>query len=134
MSVARRNASFGAIAAADLASDERLAELFVEAVARGWWGNGNRAVLEFWCLAEKALADDTLGTPGRLFHALVKAGDLSRVTDAQEARAMRRMPANAREALAARAADAARPPRRPRPRSTPRRCSARRRSGSTTAS
>ena len=104
--MARRNASFGAIAAADLASDERLAELFVEAVARGWWANGNRAVLELWCLAEKALADDTLGTPGRLFHALVKAGDLSRVTDAQEARAMRRMPANAREALAARAAGA----------------------------
>ena len=109
MSVARRNASFGAIAAADLGSDERLAELFVEAVARGWWANGHRAVLEFWCLAEKALADDTLGTPGRLFHALVKAGDLSRVTDAQEARAMRRMPANDREALAARAADAAAP-------------------------
>ena len=108
--MARRNASFGAIAAADLASDERLAELFVEAVARGWWANGNRAVLELWCLAEKALADDTLGTPGRLFHALVKAGDLSRVTDAQEARAMRRMPANEREALAARAARAPGPP------------------------
>ena len=108
--MARRNAPFGAIAAADLASDERLAELFVEAVARGWWGNGNRAVLEFWCLAEKALADDTLGTPGRLFHALVKAGDLSRVTDAQEARTMRRMPANAREALVLRAAGATAPP------------------------
>ena len=108
--MARRNPSFGAIAAADLASDERLGELFVEAVARGWWANGNRAVLEFWCLAEKALADDTLGTPGRLFHALVKAGDLSRVTDAQEARAMQRMPANAREALTARAAGAAAPP------------------------
>ena len=108
--MARRNASFGAIAAADLASDERLAELFVEAVARGWWANGNRAVLELWCLAEKALQDDTLGTPGRLFHALVKAGDLSRVTDAQEARAMRRMPANDREALALRAAGAAASP------------------------
>ena len=102
--MARRNASFGAIAAVDLASDERLAGLFVEAVARGWWANGNRAVLEFWCLAEKALADDTLGTPGRLFHALVKAGDLSRVTDAQEARALARMPGGAREALVARAA------------------------------
>ena len=108
--MARRNASFGAIAAADLASDERLAELFVEAVARGWWGNGNRAVLELWCLAEKALQDDTLGTPGRLFHALVKAGDLSRVTDAQEARAMRRMPANEREALVLRASGASKPP------------------------
>ena len=108
--MARRSPSFGAIAAADLANDERLGDLFVEAVARGWWANGNRAVLEFWCLAEKALADDTLGTPGRLFHALVKAGDLSRVTDAQEARAMRRMPANEREALALRAAGAAAAP------------------------
>ena len=102
--MARRSPSFGAIAAADLASDERLAELFVEAVARGFWGNGNRAVLEFWCLAEKALGDDTLGTPGRLFHALVKAGDRSRVTDAHEARALARMPGGAREALALRAA------------------------------
>ena len=107
--MARRRPSFGAIAAADLASDERLAELFVEAVARGWWANGNRAVLEFWCLAEKALADDTLGTPGRLFHALVKAGDLSRVTDAQETRALRRMPGGAREALVLRASGAAAP-------------------------
>ena len=106
----RRSPSFGAIAAADLASDERLAELFVEAVARGFWGNGNRAVLEFWCLAEKALADDTLGTPGRLFHALVKAGELSRVTDAQEARALARMPGGARETLVLRASGAAAPP------------------------
>ena len=105
--MARRSPSFGAIAAADLASDERLAELFVEAVARRFWGNGNRAVLEFWCLAEKALQDDTLGTPGRLFHALVKAGDLSRVTDAQEARALARMPGGAREALVLRASGAA---------------------------
>ena len=110
MSVARRRPSFGAIAAADLASDERLADLFVEAVARGFWANGNRAVLEFWCLAEKALQDDTLGTPGRLFHALVKAGDLSRVTDAQEARALARMPGGAREALALRASGSAVPP------------------------
>ena len=110
MSVARGRPSFGVIAAADLASDERLAELFVEAVARRFWGNGNRAVLEFWCLAEKALADDTLGTPGRLFHALVKAGDLSRVTDAQEARALARMPGGAREALALRASGAAAAP------------------------
>jgi len=108
--VVRRNAAFGAIAAADLASDARLAALFVEAVARGWWDNGNRAVLEFWCLAEKALADDTFATPGRLFHALVKAGSCARVTDAQEARAMRRMPGGAREALVRRAAGgAARP-------------------------
>ena len=107
--MARASPSFGAIAAADLANDERLAELFVEAVARRFWANGNRAVLEFWCLAEKALADDTLGTPGRLFHALVKAGDGSRVTDAQEARALARMPGGAREALVLRASGTAAP-------------------------
>ena len=97
-------ATFAAIGAADLGSDARLAELFVEAVARGYWPNGNRAVLDFWCLAEKALRDDRLDTPGRLFHALVKTKDLSKVTDGQEARALRRMPGDAREDLALRAA------------------------------
>ena len=102
-----RKARLASIEAADLKSEERLAELYVEAVARGFWPNGNVAVLEFWCLAEKALQDDRRGTPGRLFHGLVKAKDLSRVTDGQEDRALRRMPGNAREELAARAASAA---------------------------
>jgi len=100
----RRRAAFASISERDLKSDERLAELFVEAVAHGFWENGNRAVLDFWCLAEKALQDDRLGTPGRLFHGLVKAGNLERITNAQEERALRRMPSDAREQLALRAA------------------------------
>ncbi len=103
-----RKARLRFIETADLRDDERLGDLFVEAVARGFWANGNPAVLEFWCLAEKALQDDRLGTPGRLFHALVRAGDTSRVTDGQEIRALRRMPGDAREALALRASAQAR--------------------------
>ena len=102
--MSRRNAELRSVEASDLKSDERLAELYVEAVARGFWPNGNKAVLEFWCLAEKALQDDRRGTPGRLFHGLVKAKDLDRVTDGQEQRALERMPGDAREALALRAA------------------------------
>ena len=94
-----RRGGFSDISAADLRSDERLSALFLEAVERGFWPNGNLAVLEFWCLAEKALQDDRLGTPGRLFHGLVKAADTSKVTDGQEARAQRRMPGHAREEL-----------------------------------
>ena len=107
--MSRQKAELRSVEAADLRSDERLAELFVEAVARGFWPNGNKAVLEFWCLAEKALRDDRRGTPGRLFHGLVKAKDLSRVTDGQERSALARMPGDAREELALRASAAARP-------------------------
>ena len=78
----------------------------MEAVARGFWPNGNKAVLDFWCLAEKALQDDRLGTPGRLFHGLVKAKELERVTDGQEQRALRRVPGDAREELVSRALSA----------------------------
>ena len=101
-----RKAAFSRIERDDLLDDARLSALYVEAVVKGWWPIGNREVLEFWCYAEKALQDDGLGTPGRLFHALVKRKDSSRVTDGQERRAQRRMPAGARESLVARAARA----------------------------
>ena len=70
---------------------------------REWWPLGNKAVLDFWCLAEKAQQDDQYGTPGRLFHSLIKSKELGRITDGQEQRALQRMPAHAREALVARA-------------------------------
>ena len=94
---------FRSISAGDLRSDERLADLYVEAVRREWWPNSNADVLEFWCLAEKALGDDVHGTPGKLFHALVKRKDTSRVTNEHERRAQRRMRSDDREALAGRA-------------------------------
>ena len=102
----QRKRPFASISAADLRSDDRLEELYVEAVRRGWWQLGNAHVLEFWCLAEKAVQDDTQGTPGKLFHALVRDNAVSRVTDGQEQRAQRRMPSEAREALVLRAGEA----------------------------
>ena len=98
-----RTVSFSSIESADLVDDDRLAELYLDAVHREWWPLGNKAVLEFWCLAEKALQDDQYGTPGRLFHSLIKSKELGRITDGQEQRALQRMPAHAREALVARA-------------------------------
>ena len=97
-------ANFASIESADLGDDDRLAELYVEAVRRGWWPGGNNTVLDFWCLAEKALQDDKYGTPGRLFHSLIKSKERKRITDGQEQRAQRRMPSHKREALANRAA------------------------------
>ena len=76
----------------DLITDDRLIELYVDAVGHGYWSNSHQAALEFVCLAEKALHDDTRGTPGSLFYALVKARDTSRVTQEVETRGMERFP------------------------------------------
>lgn len=111
----RSERPFSTITAADLADDERLGTLFVEAARRGWWPAGNAAVLEFWCLAEKAREEDREGTPGRLFHALVRK-KVARVSNAQEIRAMARMGSEAREALSQRARAAKRAGRRRKPR------------------
>jgi len=81
----------------DLRDDGRLRELYTQAVRRRYWPNTNAAALEFAALAEKALQDDKLGTPGKLFHALIKRKDGSMVTDAAEGRAMRRFPSHVRE-------------------------------------
>lgn len=83
----------------DLRDNGRLAELYVQAVARGWWPNSSAAMLEFAAYAEKALEDDTHGTPGALFFALVKAKDGSTVSNAAERRAMERFPSPARQDL-----------------------------------
>ena len=108
-SIAAGKANLAAIELVDLQDDERLTDLYVEAVRRNWWPPGNKAVLDFWCLAEKALQDDKYGTPGRLFHSLIKSKELGRITDGQEQRAQRRMPSEAREALVQRASAAHEP-------------------------
>ena len=90
----------------DLRDDERLSALYLEAVRRKFWSNSPTAVLNFWCLAEKALQDDTKGTPGRLFYSLVKEKSRRlRVTDAIEQRAMSRMGSGDRHMLVDRAGD-----------------------------
>ena len=80
------------VVAADLRDDSRLASLYVEAVRRGYWPNGQQAALDFFALAEKALNDDTLGTPGKLFYSLVKAKRTDRISNGLEARAQSRLP------------------------------------------
>lgn len=79
-----------------------MAVLYAEAIRRGWWPAGDAALLDFWALAEKALQEDSRGTPGRLFHALVKSKERVRITDAQEIRAQRRLPSHLRADLARR--------------------------------
>ncbi|MCG8587997.1 MAG: hypothetical protein MJE66_01770 [Proteobacteria bacterium] len=91
------------IKASDLRCDESLAALYVVAVQRKFWSDSPEDVLDFWSLAEKALHDDRHGTPGRLFYSLIKAKDMSRVTDAMEQRAQRRLNSADRVALAGRA-------------------------------
>ena len=102
-------ASFASVDKVDLEDDARLSDLYIEAVRRGWWPGHAAAVLDFWSLAEKALQDDSYGTPGRLFHSLVKSKERGRITDGQEQRAQRRMPSHVREALVARAGAVAAP-------------------------
>ena len=94
--------SFASVEKIDLEDDDRLSALYLDAVRRDWWPKDSAAVLDFWALAEKALQEDTHGTPGRLFHALVKSKERGRITNGQEQRAQRRMPSHARAALAAR--------------------------------
>ena len=87
----------------DLRDDDRLAALYLEAVRRKFWNNTPTAVLDFWSLAEKALQDDKMGTPGRLFYSLVKAKDMRLVADAMEQRAMARLGSGDRQTLVERA-------------------------------
>lgn len=87
----------------DLRDNERLSALYLEAVRRKFWANTPTAVLDFWCLAEKALNDDKQGTPGRLFYALVKAKTTHHVTDTMEQQAMSRMGSGDRQTLVERA-------------------------------
>lgn len=90
---------FDAIEARDLQDDGRLALLYGEAVRRRFWPNSPHHALEFVALAEKSLADDRLGTPGRLFYGLIKAKDASKVSQAAEDRALHRFPSDKRQAL-----------------------------------
>ena len=87
------------ITAEDLVCNTRLSFLYYKCVELKWWPNSDKAALDFWCLAEKALHDAKEGTSGRLFYALVKHKDTSRVTEAMEGRAMSRMPSQKRYEL-----------------------------------
>ena len=83
----------------DLANDERLMDLYIQAVQHGYWSNSAPAVLEFAALAEKALHDDNRGTPAKLFYSLIKRKDGSMVTQATENRAIARFPSHIRQEM-----------------------------------
>ena len=83
----------------DLHDGDRLQDLYRDAVHRGMWPNSPNSALDFAALAEKALADDKHGTPGALFVSLLKAADVSRVTQAHETRAMQRWTSDLRHEL-----------------------------------
>ena len=79
------------ITKSDLQDDRRFAMLFREFTRRRWWQNDYRFFLEFASYAEKALDEDSLDTPGRLFASLIKH-DERRITQDQEDRAHLRFP------------------------------------------
>lgn len=90
-------ADFDNITPADLANDDSLKRLYCEAVRRGFWPNDAGRALDFFSLAEKALADDKRGTPGRLFYALIKNKNMRFVSDAMEERARKRLAGTAHD-------------------------------------
>ena len=95
-----KSPSIWAIERRDLFDPERLGALYVEAVRAGLWRNSNRSMLEFAALAEKAKADDTEGTPERLFASLLRRDDARRyVTNAAEERALAQFNGPRREDL-----------------------------------
>ena len=81
------------ITAYDLQDDRRFARLYREFVRLDWYGLSRLHFQEFASYAEKALAEDKYGTPGRLFASLIKA-DEHRITQAQEDRALERFPSS----------------------------------------
>ena len=90
---------FDRITRSDLERPETLQELYIEAVRRGFWSNNERAVLEFFSFAEKALSEDKYGTPGKLFYSLIKKKDHSMLTDKHEKRAGEKINSYHRSAL-----------------------------------
>ena len=102
-------ADFRAITEPDLRDDNRLSQLYIQAVRQGFWPNHDAAALEFFAVAEKALQDDKQGTPEKLFASLVRNPNPRYVSDECENRAMARLSSESRYDLV----QAARQPGRP---------------------
>lgn len=92
MPISQNEPNLNFIAEGDLRDDERLSLIYIQTLRAGFWSNRNASdVLTFWALAEKALAEATPGTAGRLFYSLVKKKDFSKLTNQHEDRAAKRM-------------------------------------------
>ena len=97
----------------DLVEPRRLAQLYVQAVQAGFWPNSHHSALEFFVFAEKAIEEDKHGTPGKLFYSLVKQKDGSKVSGAQESRAMAKLGGDRRQRLVEMASEPRQPIARP---------------------
>ena len=64
--------NFDRIVVEDLTDNDRLVELYVQAVRRRLWGATDRDFIEFVNRASKALHDDAQKTPGKLFRWLIE--------------------------------------------------------------
>ena len=73
----------------DLTDNTRFLNLYGAFVHQGWWGCSYPRFLEFASYGQKALDEDSMGSPGRLFASLIKAND-GRITQDQEDRAHQR--------------------------------------------
>ena len=85
----------------DLEHDVRLEKLYRQFVVRKFIHASNMSFFEFVAYAEKALEEDKIGTPGRLFYSLIKES-AGRIYDHQEERAMQRFPSYKRDEVVAR--------------------------------
>ena len=88
------------ITAADLQSNSSLAELFRQACQRGLVTADRHHVNEFFALAERALQRDKRGTPGAMFHYMLKNKLYKYITNACEDRARNRLSFEVAEAIA----------------------------------
>ena len=64
--------NFDRIVADDLTDNDRLVELYVQAVRRQLWGSAERDFIEFVNRASKALHDDAQNSPEKLFRWLIE--------------------------------------------------------------
>ena len=93
--------NFDRIVADDLTDNDRLVELYVQAVRRQLWGSTERDFIEFANRATKALHDDSCKTPERLFRWLINHPSHDNIAQHCENHTLARFNSQARyEALA----------------------------------
>ena len=73
-----RQPNWKVIQPADLSDEGQLAQLYLDAVRRGWWANSEESAQRFWERAVQALRGDRQGTPGALFTHLIRKGSNSK--------------------------------------------------------
>ena len=88
--------NFDRIIQDDLTDNDRLVELYVQAVRRRLWGSTERDFIEFVNRASKALHDDSQKTPGKLFRWLIEHPSHDNVSQTCENHTLARFNSQAR--------------------------------------